>query len=115
MNEAVENELSSWLDQLYIYSFSLSRPIVLDFIFDKIDDLCLEGKFKQVDFILQEIEEDKINEDMIVVVLVCFLAITKRPSDQNLLSNRTSFIERAEKKLKIHAPERVENLLRGLV
>jgi len=68
-------ELDDWLEKLYV---TLERKGVHDVI-GNIDDLLCEGRFEEVDYILEKVDKNRLKP----VVLMTFSSIT-RAADRHL-------------------------------
>ena len=84
----------------------------LDAIFDTIDDLCLAGKFDEVDNVLKNV--DIQNEP--TTLLIGYLTITLMAHKGNKLNCRTLFYDKVEEELRRRGEteKRIKNLLVGL-
>ena len=79
----------------------------LAYVFKTIDDLLLSGNFEAVDFILDSIYLDDL-DDMVSVgfLTICYAARHKLTKYQEYLNKATEYF-------KVKYPDRYENLLKG--
>ena len=80
----------------------------LDKIFDKVDMLCTDGKFEELDALIQDVEPRAIGTDL----TVGWLTITRAAAHK--LKNRDAMVERARQFFMDVAPHSVADLLNGL-
>ena len=81
----------------------------IDEIFDKVDDLFLDGKFAEVDAMLPDVDPAALDE----CLTVAWLTITMAAKDK--LRNRASLVDRVRAHFEEAEPAyRVNKLLRGL-
>lgn len=86
----------------------LDRYAASDLLFEKIDDLLLEGKMEEADEAIRAIDVDKLDSSLLVGVL----SVTLRARD--LLRTRPALVRAIEKRLHDIVPGRVEELMSGL-
>lgn len=80
----------------------------IDFLFDHVDDLYLEGKFEEADQFFRALNLLELDISLLVAVLSCsFCARDKLPY-------RPELVHKVEDRLRELAPDRLEGLMRGL-
>ncbi|WP_428265089.1 hypothetical protein [Haliangium sp.] len=97
-----------WLGDVYSLVARQQPDEAIDILFDHIDELLSEGQFARCDSVLRAIDLDRLDTNLVVAVL----SITLSAADE--LPHRARLLSRAEKRLSVLAPERVERLLHGL-
>lgn len=81
----------------------------LDWLFDKVNDLQLEGKFDEIDQFMYQLDLTKIDPTAMLGVL----SITYAGESKN--AARKDFYDRVKTRLsEIFSADRVENMLQGL-
>lgn len=80
----------------------------LDKIFDKVDMLCEDGKFEELDALIQDVEPRSIGTDL----TVGWLTITRAAADK--LKNRGALVDRARVFFTDVSPHSAHELLNGL-
>lgn len=78
----------------------------LDYIFNTLDDWLLKGECGKVNQVLEQVDTNTWD----IVYLIGYLTITLTWP----LPARPEFFQKVKERLQQEAPERVENLLRGL-
>jgi len=81
----------------------------IDKIFDQVDDLCLEGKFEEVDEILKSVDIENTMEEL----LIAYLAITKAATPKLRWRDRF-YSDVFSKFLKTRGISETQNLLKNL-
>lgn len=97
-----------WLGELYSMVKDEKSDDALDLLFEKVDDLLVEGRMEQCDRLLKKIDEKRLDTSLLVGVLSITLPA------KTSLKERPSFFERAKTRLQELAPGRSERLLSGL-
>lgn len=87
---------------------SQRRDEALDLIFSTIDDMHIDGKFAEVDKILQIIDVERFS----ITILLGFLTITS--SARKHLKERAGLCRRVRAELTKRNTENIEELLNGL-
>ncbi len=97
-----------WLGDVYSLVDQDRPDEAADILFDRIDDLLVDGQFGRCDELLRAIDLKRLDTHLIVALL----SITRAAARH--LPYRTRLFERAQERLSILAPDRVERLLAGL-
>jgi hypothetical protein len=98
----------SWLTDVYALNEAGETDDAVDMIFDRVDDLLLDGEAPQVDDLLNAIDVKRLD----ITLMLAALSITKPAADR--LQNRLGFVGRVEGRLREVAGDRMERLLSGL-
>lgn len=98
----------AWLDNVYVFVAQGNVDDAVDIIFDRLDDALCEGDFRACDSVLRATDLSRLDTHAIVG----FLSITLAAREQ--LHERSRFVTRAERRLRVLAPDRIDGLMSGL-
>jgi hypothetical protein len=98
----------NWLNEFYELAKINKNDLGMDLLFDNVDEMLCDGKFKEVDDLLETMDLSILN----TTLLIGLLSITS--AAKNKLKNRASLVQRIEEIFKVTDPERVDRLLKGL-
>lgn len=99
---------SKILNDIYVLVSGGKPDEAIDVLFDYVDGLLCDGNFDECNDLLNVVDFERLDSNLVVG----FLSITISAKDK--LRSRSNFVERAEGRLKILAPDRVDNLMSGL-
>lgn len=98
-----------WLAEVYEAVAERRVRHAIDVLFERMDDLFLEGKFQEADRILSSVDVEKLDENL----MVGFLTITFAAKEH--LNNRDALYQHIEDKLRqTLTPGELSSLLQGL-
>lgn len=99
---------SEMLEHVYRLVAEGSQDLASDILFAEIDQLCLDGKFLEVNDLMCQCDLNKLDTNLIVALLCStFPARDKLP-------DRSKIVYLAEARLKVIALDRVKYLMSGL-
>ncbi len=98
----------SWIEDVYSLVKREEIDPAIDLLFEKIDDLLVDGHFTACDDILRAIDVSRLDTNLLVAVLSITVAAREH------LPYRVRWLERATQRLMELSPDRIEGLLAGL-
>lgn len=102
----------NWIEKIHELDKSDNKNFELeeatDLLFEKIDDLLLEGKFEEVDEHLLKFRLEELS----IELLIGILSITWQAKE--LLKNRQAVFNKIREIIEIKEPSRIKELLSGL-
>lgn len=96
------------LENIYSLVEGKKDDLAIDVLFNLVDDLLWAKKFDEVNDLIQQVEIDRLSNNL----LVGLLSITSTVKDK--LSERAFLVDRIETRFKATDSDRVEGLIRGL-
>lgn len=97
-----------WVEEMYLLVAHRELERAVDLLFERVDDLLLEGRMNECDAILRTIDIDQLDSNL----MVSLLSITLPAASE--LPYRPTLVARVESSFMKTDPERTAGLLRGL-